>query len=193
VLTVLALVLAAAAAAQLLLRASGKAGHLTMVMSAAAAALLLPAAASVSCVIRGLGPFDVPYEPAKTAYDNQALAHAAPALTQAVQQMELFTPPGAALFGADSSILAENYILYSGREVLPIGGFLGGAPSPTLAMLQADIRSGYVRVFMLPVHPASSDPRVRWIEANCREGPPHGYPVQVANFGCAPTTPGTPG
>src|SRR5580693_4281848 len=188
VLTVLALIMAAAAAAQLLLRASGKARHLTMVASAAAAVLLLPAAASVSCVIRGLGPFDAPYEPAKTAYDSQALARAAPALTQAIQRMELFTPPGAALFGADSSILAENDILYSGREVLPIGGFLGGAPAPTLATLQADIRDGYVRVFMLPVHPASSDPRVRWIEANCHEGPPHGYPVQVANFASAPTT-----
>ena len=186
VLTVLALIVAVAAAAQLLLSGSGQARQLTMVASAAAAVLLLPAAASVSCVIRGLGPFDAPYEPATTAYANQTLARAAPALTQSVQRIEQNTPPGAALFGSDSSILAENDILYSGREVLPIGGFLGGAPAPTLATLQADIRSGYVRVFVLPVNPPSADPRVRWIEANCHAGPPYGYPVQVANFACAP-------
>jgi hypothetical protein len=55
-LTVVTLVVAAAAVAQLLLPASGRAGQLTAVAFAGAAALLLPAAASVSCVIGGLGP-----------------------------------------------------------------------------------------------------------------------------------------
>ena len=72
VLTLVALVVAAAAAAQLLLPASGQAGHLTAVAFAGAAVLLLPAAASVSCVIRGLGPFDTPFESSKTAHNNQA-------------------------------------------------------------------------------------------------------------------------
>ena len=72
VLTVVALVVAAAAAAQLLLPASGQAGHLTAVAFAGAAVLLLPAAASVSGVIRGLGPFDTPFESSKTAHNNQA-------------------------------------------------------------------------------------------------------------------------
>jgi 4-amino-4-deoxy-L-arabinose transferase-like glycosyltransferase len=193
VLTVLALLLAVAATVQLLPRGSGKTRQPAMVASAAAAVLLLPAAASVSCVSRGLGPFDVPYEPATTAYTNQSLARGGPALTQAVQRIEQNTPPGAALFGTDSSILAENYILYSGREVLPIGGFLGGAPAPTLATLQGDIRSGYLRIFLLPVNPPSSDPRVRWLEANCQGGTPHGYPVEVANFFCSPAAANAPG
>jgi len=62
VLTVVALVVAAAAAAQVLLPASGKAGHLTAVAFAGAAVLLLSAAASVNGVIGGLGPFDTPFE-----------------------------------------------------------------------------------------------------------------------------------
>ena len=79
VLTVVAaLVVAAAAVAQLLLPASGMSGHLTAVAFAGAAVLLLPAAASVSCVIRGLGPFDTPFESPETAHNNQALAAAAP-------------------------------------------------------------------------------------------------------------------
>ena len=158
VLTVVALVVAAAAVAQLLLPASGKAGHLTALAFAGAAVLLLPAAASVSCVIGGLGPFDTPFESPRTAHHNQALAAAAPALTRAVQRLELQTPPGDALLGTDTSGLAQNDILYSGREVLPIGGFLGNVPAPALATLQADISRGYVRVFVLPVSPPGPDP-----------------------------------
>src|ERR1700689_3451952 len=142
-LTVVALVAAAAAVAQLLLAASGRAGYLTAVAFAGAAVLLLPAAASVSCVIRGLGPFDTPFESSKTAHNNQLLAANAPNLTTSVQRIEQATPPGDALFGTDTSGLAENYILYSGREVLPIGGLLGNVPAPTLGTLQADITRRY--------------------------------------------------
>ena len=190
VLTVVALVVAAAAVAQLLLPASGMAGHLTAVAFAGAAVLLLPAAASVSCVIRGLGPFDTPFESSKTAHNNQGLAAAGPALTRAVQRLELQTPPGDALFGTDTSGLAQNYILYSGREVLPIGGFLGNVPAPTLATLQADISRGYVRVFVLPVSPPGPDPRVRWIESHCtrQPPPPHRRPVPYADFFCGLAT-----
>jgi hypothetical protein len=166
--------------------ASGLRGHLTAVALAGAAVLLLPAAASVSCVIGGLGPFDTPFESSKTAHNNQALAAAAPALTRAVQGLELRTPPGDALLGTDTSGLAQGYILYSGREVLPIGGYLGNVPAPTLATLQADISRGYVRVFLLPVSPTGPDPRVRWLESHCTRQlpPPHSRPVPYANFFC---------
>jgi hypothetical protein len=98
------------------------------------------------------------------------------------------TPPGDALFGADTSGLAENYTLYSGREVLPIGGYLGNVPAPTLATLQADIRRGYVRLFVLPVSPPDPDPRVRWIESHCIRPPrpPRRGPVLYATFDCGP-------
>ncbi len=188
VLTLVALVVAAAAVAQLLLPASGKGGHLTAVAFAGAAVLLLPAAASVSCVIRGLGPFDSPFESAKTARISHALAAAAPAFTTAIQRIELQRPPGDALFGTDTSGLAQNYILYSGREVLPIGGYLGNVPAPTLATLQADISRGYVRAFVLPVSPPGPDPRVRWLESHCIRQPqlPQPRPVPYATFVCGP-------
>ena len=186
VLTVVALVVAASAAAQLLLPASGQAGHLTAVAFTGAAVLLLPAAASVSGVIGGLGPFDTPFESSKTVHNNQQLAADAPNLTKAVQELELQTPPGDALFGTDTSGLAQSYILYSGREVLPIGGYLGNVPAPTLATLQADISRGYVRVFVLPVSPPGPDPRVRWIESHClrQPRPPNRRPVPYATFFC---------
>jgi 4-amino-4-deoxy-L-arabinose transferase-like glycosyltransferase len=186
VLTVVALIAAAAAAAQLLLPASGKFRYLTALAFTAAAVLLLPAAASVSSVIRGLGPFDTPFESPRTARNNQALAAAAPALTGAVQHLELAAPPGDALFSTDTSGLAADYILYSGREVLPIGGYLGNVPAPTLAALQADISRGYVREFVLPVSPPGPDPRVRWIESHCGmvPQPPNRRPLPYANFFC---------
>jgi 4-amino-4-deoxy-L-arabinose transferase-like glycosyltransferase len=186
VLTVVALVLAAAAVAQLVMRASGRAGHLTSLGFAGLAVLLLPAAASVSSVAGGLGPFDTPFESSTVAHNNQKLAAAGPNLTAAAQRLEQLTPPGDALFGADTSGAAQNYILYSGQEVLPIGGFLGNVPAPTLATLQADINSGYVRFFLLPVSPAGSDPRVLWIESHCtrQPAPLNRAPVPYANFIC---------
>jgi hypothetical protein len=112
-------------------------------------------------------------------------------LTAAVQQLELQRPPGDALFGTDTSGLAQTYILYSGREVLPIGGFLGNVPAPTLAALQADISRGYVRTFVLPVSPPGPDPRVRWIESHCTEEPPppDHRPVPYADFICGTAAP----
>jgi 4-amino-4-deoxy-L-arabinose transferase-like glycosyltransferase len=186
VLTVVALIVAASAAAQLLRPASGKAWHLAAVAFTGAAVLLLPAAASLSSVIRGLGPFDTPYESPESAHITQALAAAAPALTTVVQRLEVGTPPGDALLGTDTSGPAANYILYSGREVLPIGGFLGNVPAPTLAALQADISHGYVRVFVLPVSPSGPDPRVLWIESHCIRQPqlPRSQPVPHATFYC---------
>jgi 4-amino-4-deoxy-L-arabinose transferase-like glycosyltransferase len=193
VLTVVALIVAVTAAAWLLLSASGKAAHLTAAACAGAAVLLLPAAASVNCVIRGLGPFDTPFESPQAVHISHLLAAAAPVLTRIVQHLERRTPPGDALLGTDTSFLAQNFILYSGKEVLPIGGFLGNVPAPTLATLRADISRGYVRLFVLPVSPPGPDPRVRWIESHCTRlpRPPHRRPVPYANFLCGPV-PGQP-
>ena len=154
------------------------------------AVLLLPAAASVTSVVQGLGPFDSPFESSKTARNNQLLAAGGPAYAKAAQAQALERPRGAALFATDTSGLAENYILYSGLEVLPIGGYLGNVPAPTLAELQADINDGYVEAFLLPVSPSGSDPRVRWIESHCTRVPPRpGSPPRPdANFFCGAVT-----
>jgi 4-amino-4-deoxy-L-arabinose transferase-like glycosyltransferase len=191
VLTAIALIVAAAAVGLVLRPVAGQGRHLTAVAVAGAAVLLLPAAASVSCVIRGLGPFDTPYEPSKIAHDNQAQAADAPALSQALHRLELQAQPGTALFGTDTTGAAAAYILYSGREVLTIGGYLGNVPAPTLTALQADINDGYVRLFVLPVSPPSPDPRVRWIESHCsiapERSPRHPSPVVYATFVCGRT------
>jgi 4-amino-4-deoxy-L-arabinose transferase-like glycosyltransferase len=188
VLTAVALVVAVAAAARLLPAAPGRGGHLAQVAFAGAAVLLLPAAASVSGVMSGLGPFDTPFESPRTAQISHALAADAPRIIYEVNQQEQGTPPGDALWASDTSEYAAAYILYSGREVLPIGGYLGNVPAPTLATLQSDIRRGYVTLFVLPVSPPGPDPRVRWIESNCVNLTPPGDPQRpYADFSCDPS------
>lgn len=43
------------------------------------------------------------------------------------------------LLAAQSSAMASVFIYDSGLEALPIGGFTGTIPAPTLGQLQADI------------------------------------------------------
>ena len=76
------------------------------------------------------------------------------------------------VMAVDSSILAAPYILATGREILPIGGFQGGIPSPSLAQLRRYVDSGQVRAFLVPR--TSDDPRVVWVHAHC--APPPGSP-----------------
>ncbi len=64
-----------------------------------------------------------------------------------------------------TAAVASVFIYDSGLEALPIGGFTGTIPSPTLAQLQADIRQGR---FHLVLAAASTDPRLRWIAAHCQ-------------------------
>ena len=159
--------------AEELARGPGRRGRLVIPVVACASVLVLPASASATTVIRGLGPFDTPFESRLISTATQSFAATWPRLTAAVQRMEQQQAGFPILFGTDTSVLAAPYILASGREVLPIGGYLGGAPTPTLATLQSDISDGRVQMFILPIRPASPDPRLRWIEANCT-------PVQVA-------------
>jgi hypothetical protein len=130
--------------------------------------LLLPGVAAVLMVTRGLGPFAAPYEPASATISRAKARSADIADEQVVAQLaSTYNTP--IPLATDSSILAAPFILATGSEVLPIGGFQGGGPSPTLARLQRYIAAGEVRAFLVPVH--SDDPRVVWIHAHCaRQG-----------------------
>ncbi|MGH3155538.1 MAG: hypothetical protein ACRDNF_03015, partial [Streptosporangiaceae bacterium] len=168
----------------------GARGRLVIPVLACASLLVLPASASASAVARGLGPFDTPFESRQISTATQASGATWAQFSRGVQRIELQQRGFRILLGTDTSALAAPYILASGREVLPIGGYLGGAPAPTLATLRSDVSRGYVNLFMLPVRPASPDPRVRWIEANCPQVlPPNPLrPVQFAFYRCGGPT-----
>ncbi len=136
----------------------------TVVAFAVLCALLLPGVAAALMVTRGLGPFAAPYEPA-SATISRALAQRTRIADERVVDQLASTYNTPIALATDSSILAAPFILATGSEVLPIGGFQGGIPSPTLARLQRYVAAGEVRAFVVPVH--SDDPRIEWIHSHC--------------------------
>jgi hypothetical protein len=63
-----------------------------------------------------------------------------------------------------SSAVASVFTYPTGEEVLPIGGFTGTRPEPTLPELQAGIAGAFHLVLAFP----STDPRLVWIAQHCR-------------------------
>jgi 4-amino-4-deoxy-L-arabinose transferase-like glycosyltransferase len=134
-------------------------------VAAVACALVLPAVASALMVTRGLGPFAAPFEPA-SASESRAEARRTNALSARIVELiasEYETP---VVFATDTSLVAAPYILASGREILPIGGFEGGIPAPTVAQLQREVSSGQLRALLLP--PSSKDARLVWVYRHCK-------------------------
>jgi len=170
-----ALAAVAVADAVVLLGSAGRRGG-TRVASvslavAAVSALVVPAATSAIVVADGLGPFDTPFEPATAVAVTQIDARRAQ--DRAARYAQAFASYGAntgapILFVTETSAVAAPYILASGREVLAIGGFTGAGPAPTLRQIQADIRSGRLRLAVLAVQPANPGPRTRWLATHCR-------------------------
>ncbi len=149
----------------------GRVGSVALV-AAALAMLLVPSVASATVVADGRGPFDTPFEPASVAAVTGVDAHRAQdAAAHVDRTLERFarTARTPMLFVTDTSGVASGYILASGREVLPIGGFTGAIPSPTLEQIKFDIAFGQVRLAIVPVVPPGHDPRIVWIRTHCRQ------------------------
>lgn len=154
-----------------------------MIVAAIACTLLLPAVASTLMATRGLGPFAAPYEPASATQSRASAARerAADALVVRIISARYRTPIA---FAIDTSQLAGPYILASGREVLPIGGFEGGVPALTVDQLQRDVASGQLRAFLLPLE--SRDPRLRWVYSHCTQTSARtGGKIPLALYECA--------
>ena len=160
--------------------------HLAVPALACASVLVLSAGTAASTVARGLGPFDTPFEAQQVSSVTQSFAARWPRLVAGMQQLEQQQGESRFLLGVDTSLLAAPDILASGREVLPIGGYLGEDPVPTLATLRSEISHGDVHLFLLPIRPASPDPRLRWIETHCAKTQVTNplAPVQYANYLC---------
>ncbi len=143
----------------------------SVVVVAVACALVLPGVASALMAIRGLGPFAAPYEPTSATLSRAAARRLSLLDVQAMEELSSAYGTPITLV-TDSSILAAPFILATGREVLPIGGFQGGVPAPSLSDLQRRIAAGEVRAFLVPT--ISDDPRIVWIHSHCKPREPHG-------------------
>src|ERR1700733_2410036 len=161
---------------------------------AVAAALVAPAVASAGLTAHHESAFDAPFEPTRLA----ALIASAPAklakIQQTIPRLQAVQANAPDLLAAQSSYIAAVFIYTSGLEALPIGGFTGTIPSPTLAQLKTDIASHH---FHLVLALSTKDPRMRWIATHCRDLSPRTFlciaPNAAASSAATPAEPGQPG
>lgn len=147
----------------------------------AASGLAAPAVGSVWLVRHHLGPFDSPYESAGLARVTQsAPLQDSPILRLTVNALQRLEGGTRYVFATDSSLVAAPFIFGTGAEVLPVGGFTGRLPSPTLEQLRRDIARGRLR-FVLAGR--TTDPRFVWIAAHCRSLDPKGRSPAGAPIG----------
>jgi 4-amino-4-deoxy-L-arabinose transferase-like glycosyltransferase len=147
------------------------------VMLAGAALLLVPAVAGASVVVEGLGPFDTPFQSANvTAFLRNVFAppqHAPPGLA-AIQVARRGAPD---LMAAQTSAVAAPFIYATGEEVLPLGGYTGTIPAPSVATTRALVADGAFHLALIAAPGAT--PSTRFIAAHCLHVSPHGSPTSV--------------
>lgn len=133
-----------------------------------AALMIAPMVGAGAVVVQHEGPFDTPFEPAAARQLTGAdIARVVSYSRRAVGALAI----GAGsryLAAAYTSALASPLIFASGEEILPIGGFDGQTPVPTVAALRADVASGELHTVLLVPMKATKDPRVAWVTGHCR-------------------------
>jgi 4-amino-4-deoxy-L-arabinose transferase-like glycosyltransferase len=142
---------------------------ITWGLALAAIALVSGSAwASGAVVVAGLGPFDTPYQSPKITY----LSQVAPAHDRMVEWPELVlfahaSPPTVAADVLESSWFASEDIFATGHEFLPVGGFTGEVPTPSLPQLIHYVGTGRVVTATAAVAPRSRNPDMIWIIEHC--------------------------
>jgi 4-amino-4-deoxy-L-arabinose transferase-like glycosyltransferase len=125
----------------------------------------IPAVASVSIVDNGRGAFDTPFETVVVAGRIHRTFITTPADVRDTVPTLLSAQRGAPyLLAVQSAAIASVFIDATGLEALPIGGFTGTGPTPTLAQIKADVCSGQFHLALIGDDP---DPRLQWIATNC--------------------------
>lgn len=131
-----------------------------------AAVVAAPAVASASVVQDRLGPFDTPFQPAVvTAYLQEFFVATPIATAKTIPTIEAARHGAPYLMATETSVLAATFIEKTGLETLPIGGFTGTIPSPTLAGLKTMIERGEFHLVIQS--PKPTDARFRWIASHC--------------------------
>ena len=145
---------------------------------------LAPAVASAGLVASHESAFDTPFEPARAARAVDSLPLLQAQVNLLIPRLELVQEGAPDLMAVQTAAVAA-FFSSSGQEVLPIGGFTGTIPSPTLSQLQADIRAGQ---FHLVLAYSSTDPRIEWIAAHCQNVTKSGTPLK--SYFCLPADAG---
>ncbi|MGP8060043.1 MAG: ArnT family glycosyltransferase [Acidimicrobiales bacterium] len=132
-------------------------------------ALLVPAVASASIASNRLGSFDTPFQSVAVTDGIRAFFGVTASASKLLPKLEQVRRGAPYLMATQTSALASPFIFDSGQEVLPIGGFTGTIPEPSLANLQRMVHQG--RFHLVLQSPTTSDPRLVWIAHHCLSVP----------------------
>jgi 4-amino-4-deoxy-L-arabinose transferase-like glycosyltransferase len=159
-------------AAVLLLVASAVVGRRPWLLAAVlvtgtVAILVIPATGAILLVSSHQGFTNTPFESKKTTALYDALL--GPSSTKeyasilpTFEKLQLGSPY---VMAVDTSAVASVFISVSGKEFLPIGGFTGSIPEPTIGQLESMIRESQFHLVLLT---GGHDPRLTWIAHHCQ-------------------------
>jgi hypothetical protein len=133
------------------------------------AVLLVPSTASASVASKRLGPFDTPFQPVVVTEVLRTVFAPQPS-PPGVADLERVRHGAPALMAAQTSAVAAPFIYATGDEVLPLGGYTGIIPSPTVAQLRERIRSGFFHLALIAQPGATGG--TAYIAAHCLPVPP---------------------
>ena len=162
------------------------------VILSAGALLVGSAWASATVVDSQLGPFDSPYQPASIAAQARVAAARDGVLAARLERYVARVPLHESVITTETSAVASESTLLTGREFLPIGGFSGRVPNPTLSTFIDDVQNGTVRIVLAAVAPRTRNPDLLWVIAHCPKLTSSGAVTETTGgrtyglFGCAP-------
>ena len=136
--------------------------------------------ASATSVAAGLGPFDAPYQAAAITAREHAAHAGASDLAAGLARVAARVSPSMSVITDETSAGSALPILDTGREFLPVGGFTGRAPTPTLAQFVEYVRSGRISDVLVTVTPRTRNPDMLWALAHCAPFAYHGPDSPVA-------------
>ena len=110
---------------------------------------------------------DTPYEPNLVTYLNQTRPAQLRAEWPDIVAFANTFPEDRATDVFETSGAAGYDIMVTGHEALPVGGFTGRVPAPTVSQFAAYVAQGRVTRALVAVGPPSRNPVMRWITRHC--------------------------
>lgn len=139
---------------------------LTLFAVVTLSASVAPAVATASIVENRLAAFDTPFQPESvTRYIHQFFVVTPEEATRTLPTIEKVRNGARYLMAVQTSAVAAPFIYRTGLEVLPIGGFTGTIPSPSLARLKTMIQKSDFHLVLQS--PTTRDPRLVWVAEHC--------------------------
>jgi len=130
---------------------------------------VVPSVASWSIAANHLGPFDTPFQSTATTYGLRAFFDVTGHAASLIPGLERYRNGAPYLMANQTSALAAPFIYVSGQEVLPIGGYTGSIPEPTLPAIESMVHAG--KFHLVLQSPTTTDPRLVWIARHCLRAP----------------------